>query len=111
MLDEFDKLWCIEFNFTPVLYDPRADQPLTTRGLRLYDDQYKNSGGKEAKIDDGKMIADALDVIFGEVGKQGEKDSLWDLCATMEGTCSTVTSEACSEQPHSAVASFRRMLV
>ena len=111
MLDEFDKLWCIEFNFTPVLYDSRADQPLTTRGLRLYDDQYKKSGGKEAEIDDGKMIADALDLIFGEVGKQGEKDSLWDLCATMEGTCSTVTSEACSEQPHSAVASFRRMLV
>jgi hypothetical protein len=63
--------------------------------LRLYDDQYKDSGGKEAEIDDGKMIADALDLIFGEAGKQGEKDSLWDLCAPMEGACSTVTSEAC----------------
>ena len=55
ILDESEKLWCIEFNFTPVLYDPRANQPLTTRGLKLYDDLYKKFGD-ETEIDDGRMI-------------------------------------------------------
>ena len=87
ILDEFDKLWCIEFNFTPVLYDPRANQPLTTRGLQLYDDLFRKHGD-EAEIDDGTMIDDAVELIhiFGSRGDgkmiQPSESSLWEICAT-----------------------------
>ena len=109
ILDESEKLWCIEFNFTPVLYDPRANQPLTTRGLKLYDDLHKKNGD-ETEIDDGKMISDAVVLIFGRQDneKMPSENSLWELCATIEGK--TMASDACGDESQATVAaSFRRM--
>jgi len=96
ILDEFDKLWCIEFNFTPVLYDPRANQPLTTRGLQFYDDLYKKGGGK-AEIDDSDVISDAVELMFGQWtdGKMlPREDSLWELCVTITCRGRTATTDA-----------------
>lgn len=108
ILDESDKLWCIEFNFTPVLYDPRANQPLTTRGLKLYDDLYQKYGD-ETEIDDGKMISDAVELIFNAKMSPPSENSLWDLCATMEGK--RMASDACDDETQATVAaSFRHML-
>jgi hypothetical protein len=43
ILDTSGRLWIIEFNFSPVLYDPmlHKEQNLVTAGLKAYDKQYK----------------------------------------------------------------------
>jgi hypothetical protein len=66
MLDTSGRLWIIEFNFSPVLYDPmllHKEQNLVTAGLKAYDKQYKIHGDK-AEINDHNMVRDAVSMAF-----------------------------------------------
>ncbi|EJK55456.1 hypothetical protein THAOC_24813 [Thalassiosira oceanica] len=55
--------YLIEFNFSPVLYDPHANQQLTTAGLKLYDREYREKG-EGAEINDHGMLSEAVSIVF-----------------------------------------------
>ena len=66
MLDTSGRLWLIEFNFSPVLYDPGffdSEESLTTPGLRAYHDRYRLEG-ERAQVNDRPMIRDAISLVF-----------------------------------------------
>lgn len=81
MLDEDGNMYLIECNGTPVLYDPVISQPLTTRGLKLYDGLYKeNPTG--AVVNDTDLLKEAIGLALK--GKL-PKTSLWKHIATIPG--------------------------
>lgn len=65
--DTSGRMFIIEFNFSPVLYDPvyYTEDKLTTAGLRLYNERYHVHGDKE--IDDRAMVEDALTIVFDKI--------------------------------------------
>lgn len=65
MLDQDDRMYLIECNFTPVMYDPHGKQELTTRGLRSYAELYRNDP-ENAVVNDHEMVRDALALAFGD---------------------------------------------
>jgi hypothetical protein len=73
MLDEDGRMYLIECNGIPVLYDPGQNQPLLTRGLQLYDRLYKENPDA-AVVNDHELMKDAVHLAI-----QGSppKDSLW----------------------------------
>lgn len=78
MLDAEDRLYWIECNFTPVLFDPQGDQPLTTKGLQRYARLYREDPSS-AVVDDHAMIRDAL--LLG-LGFEAPEDCRWrPLCS------------------------------
>jgi hypothetical protein len=78
MLDTSGKLWIIEFNFSPVLYDPSfaSEDTLTTDGLKRYHELYLKEG-KDAQVNDGDMIRDAVTIAFYD-SKDLPSTSKWD---------------------------------
>ena len=79
MLDEDGKMYLIECNGIPVLYAPEIQQPLITRGLRLYDGLYKKDP-KGAVVDDTDLIRDAIGLaIKGKL----PRNTLWKHIATI----------------------------
>lgn len=78
MLDSSKQVWLIEFNFTPVLYDPTYfnDSNLTTNGLRQYHAAYKEHGDK-APINDSLMMQDVVELVFG-TSRALPTNSKWD---------------------------------
>lgn len=58
-----EKLYIIEFNFSPVLFDPHANQELTTPGLWKYNTLFQHFGD-EAEVNDHDMIEDAVTIVF-----------------------------------------------
>lgn len=73
MLDEDGRVYLIECNGIPVLYDPGQNQPLITRGLQLYDRLYKEHPDT-AVVDDHDLMKDAVHLaIRGSL----PKNSLW----------------------------------
>ena len=77
MVDKQQQVWLIEFNFTPVLFDPLYfnESNLTTAGLKRYHAAYLKDGDK-AVINDQRMIQDVVHTVFG--GAKVPIDSLWD---------------------------------
>ena len=63
MFDTDLKAHLIEFNFSPVLFDPLANQELTTKGLKAYMKDYEVHGDA-AEINDHVMIKDVVSMIF-----------------------------------------------
>lgn len=67
MLDTEGSVWLIEFNFTPVLFDPlyHSHDPsrLTTDGLKRYHAEHLEMGDT-APINDHDMIRDAVSIVF-----------------------------------------------
>lgn len=59
MLDEDGRMYLIECNGIPVLYDPGQKQPLLTRGLNLYDRLYHESPD-HAVVNDHELMRDAV---------------------------------------------------
>jgi len=103
MLDTSGKLWIIEFNFSPVLYDPKFanDENLTTPGLKKYHELYLKQG-EEAEVNDGEMIRDAVTIAFDD-GKGLSATTKWDAAGQFRGSdcddegasdayCSTTTA-------------------
>lgn len=87
MLDTFGKLWIIEFNFTPVLYDPsfamQEEGTLTTAGLKRYHALYLKNGD-EVQVNDSDMIRDAVTIAFYD--SQGLPASTkWDKVVKFDG--------------------------
>ena len=73
MLDEEGRIFLIECNGIPVLYDGGGAQPLCTRGLHLYDRLYKENP-EEAVVNDHDLLVDAVSLAMK--GKVPSK-SLW----------------------------------
>ena len=73
MLDEDGRIFLIECNGIPVLYDGGGAQPLCTRGLHLYDRLYKENP-EEAVVNDHDLLVDAVSLAM--MGKVPSK-SLW----------------------------------
>lgn len=73
ILDQDGRMYLIECNGIPVLYDPGQKQPLLTRGLRLYDGLYQASPDT-AIVDDHDLIQEAV-----QLAMKGTlpPDSLW----------------------------------
>lgn len=63
MFDTDGKAHLIEFNFSPVLFDPLAKQELTTKGLKAYMRDYELNGDAAA-INDHVMIKDVVSMVF-----------------------------------------------
>ena len=63
MFDTDMNAYLIEFNFSPVLFDPLSNQDLTTKGLQAYMKEYELFG-EDAEINDHDMIKDAVSMIF-----------------------------------------------
>lgn len=61
MLDEDGKLYLIEINGIPVLYDAGLPQDLCTRGLKLYDRLYKESP-ETAVVNDHDLLKEAIEL-------------------------------------------------
>jgi hypothetical protein len=79
MLDEDGKMYLIECNGIPVLYDPEISQPLLTKGLNLYDGLYKKNP-KGAVVNDHDLLKEAIGLALK--GKL-PKSSLWKKIATI----------------------------
>jgi len=60
---DFTKANLIECNFSPVIYDPYANQELTTPGLKRYQRLFDVCGDK-AEVNDHEMIRDAVSIVF-----------------------------------------------
>jgi len=45
------------------LYDPHADQQLTTAGLNHYESEYRKKG-EDAEINDHGMLSEAVSIVF-----------------------------------------------
>jgi hypothetical protein len=73
MLDEDGRMYLIECNGIPVLYDPGQKQPLVTRGLQLYDRLYKENPDA-AVVNDHELMKDAVHLA---IRGTPPKDSLW----------------------------------
>uniref|UniRef100_A0A7S3L5X7 Tubulin--tyrosine ligase-like protein 9 n=1 Tax=Amphora coffeiformis TaxID=265554 RepID=A0A7S3L5X7_9STRA len=79
MLDEDGRMYLIECNGIPVLYDPGQTQPLLTRGLNLYDGLYHDDP-ETAVVNDHDLIQEAVQLaIKGTL----PEDSLWKRLLTM----------------------------
>jgi hypothetical protein len=65
MIDEQYRPWLIECNFGCVLFDPKIGQPLTTTGLKRYQELYE-SQGEAAEVNDHNMLADTVSLIFDQ---------------------------------------------
>lgn len=77
------KAHLIEFNFSPVLFDPLAKQELTTKGLKAY--------MKESAINDHTMVKDVISMVFYpkqafDKVKEGEAVGGWEY---IKSFCST----------------------
>ena len=79
MLDEDGRIYLIECNGIPVLYDPKQSQPLCTKGLQLYDSLYKQDPDN-AVVNDHDLIKDAVDLTM--TGKL-PSNSHWKQVATI----------------------------
>mgnify|MGYP003337847385 CR=1 FL=1 len=79
MLDEDGNIFLIECNGLPVLYDPAVSQPLTTKGLKLYDSLYKENP-KEAVVNDHDLLKEAIGLAV--TGKL-PSTSLWNHITTI----------------------------
>ncbi|VEU35765.1 unnamed protein product [Pseudo-nitzschia multistriata] len=79
MLDEDGNMFFIECNGTPVLYDPSISQPLTTRGLNLYDGLCREDP-EGAVVNDSDLLREAIGLALN--GKL-PKTTLWKHIATI----------------------------
>ena len=79
MLDQDGRIYLIECNGIPVLYDGGMPQDLCTKGLRLYDKLYKENP-ETAVVNDHDLIKEALGLAL--TGKL-PKSSLWKHVATI----------------------------
>jgi hypothetical protein len=73
MLDRDGRMYLIECNGIPVLYDPGQKQPLLTKGLQLYDGLYQEDP-KGAVVNDHELMRDAVQLAMNGTLP---KDSLW----------------------------------
>jgi nicotinamidase-related amidase len=83
MIDRAGKSWLIEFNFGPVVFDPEANQALTTKGLREYQRIYEEEG-ELAHVNDSRMIGDAVCMVFYPE-EAAKRSTRWDPAATFQG--------------------------
>lgn len=81
MLDQSGRIYLIECNGIPVLYDGGQEQALCTRGLELYDRLYKEDP-KSAVVNDHELLRDA--VTLAMTGMPPTK-SLWKFIASVPG--------------------------
>ena len=84
IVDADGEVWLIEFNFTPVLFDPLAGQELTTPGLREYMRLYKEEG-ERAQVNDRDMIRDAVSMAFYPDKRSQGGVTKWDPAGTFKG--------------------------
>jgi len=71
---DFTKANLIECNFSPVIYDPYANQELTTPGLKRYQRLFDVCGDK-AEVNDHEMIRDAVSIVFFPEEAEKMKDA------------------------------------
>lgn len=83
MMDCSGNVWLIEFNFGPVMFDPEAKQPLTTKGLKLYQELYEKEGAS-VQVNYHAMIRDAIGMVFYPDDK-AKQPSHWDIAGTFHG--------------------------
>ena len=80
MIDESGRAWLLEFNFTPVLFDPIHNQDLTTKGLVEYHRRYRELDKDDPSIiNDHGMIRGALCLA---IDQKPFKDDGWDALST-----------------------------
>jgi len=79
MLDEDGRVYLIECNGIPVLYDAGMPQELVTKGLQLYDRSYKQDP-KGAVVNDHDLLQEAIGLAL--TGKL-PKTSLWKHVTTI----------------------------
>jgi len=72
-LDEDGRIYLIEINGIPVLYDAGESQELCTKGLKLYDRLY-NENPESAVVNDHDLLQEAIGLAL--TGKL-PKSSLW----------------------------------
>jgi len=84
MLDEDGRMYLIECNGIPVLYDPGQNQPLVTRGLQLYDRLYKEDP-TSAVVNDHALMKDA---VYLALRGTPPADSLWTHVSSIPVTAS-----------------------
>ena len=84
MVDESGCAWLLEFNFTPVLFDPIHNQDLTTKGLVEYHRRYREFDKDDPRIiNDHDMIRGALSLAMDE--NLSNEDG-WDALATFSSS-------------------------
>jgi nicotinamidase-related amidase len=100
LLDVTGQPWLLEFNFTPVLFDPLHPQELTTNGLREYHRRFRDCDPTDSSIiNDHDMIRDALQMALDgqELSStsvpQGTSNSRWEKVMTLEKSDQTVNYE------------------
>lgn len=81
MLDEDGRMYLIECNGIPVLYDAGMPQDLVTKGLKLYDRLYKENP-ETAVVNDHDLLKESIGLAL--TGKLPET-SLWKHVATIPG--------------------------
>lgn len=79
MLDESGRIYLIECNGIPVLYDGGQNQLLCTRGLELYDRLYKEDP-RSAVVNDHELLRDAVALAMTGVPPM---ESLWKHVASI----------------------------
>lgn len=61
-----------------MVYDPHANQELTTEGLRRYNELYEMHGD-QAAVNDHAMIKDAVSIVFHPSKKSSEVVGGWQV--------------------------------
>ena len=97
LVDTSLRPWLIEFNFSPVLFDPQAGQELTTKGLRRYQDLY-DKYGEEAQVNDRQMIRDVVEILFTD-NQRCDEESLWDEAGELRNDTSKPSTHSQTRNP------------
>jgi hypothetical protein len=83
MIDDQYHPWLIECNFGCVMFDPNIKQPLTTIGLKTYQQLY-DTHGDAVEVNDHRMLADTVSLMFDEVN---DSNSIkWELVGKYIGS-------------------------
>jgi nicotinamidase-related amidase len=109
LVDVDGKSWLIECNFGPSMFDPEANQPLTTKGLQEYQRRYEAEGDR-VQVNDRRMIGDAVCMVFYPE-EAAQRSTRWDPAGAFQGEAAVETGSSSVGTSSAVAASLAAMVL